>query len=165
MSDNEIINAQEDPTDEDLKQMDPEELVAKYKNAMNSWKRTAADFENFRKRKETEARDLVEFAKEMTAMQLLPSLQSLEQVLKFAPHDDKYKDWLEGLKATIAQLEKTMEEMGLKKIKTVGEKFDPTKHEAVEEVAGESGKIVKELQPGFLLNNKVIIPAKVAVGK
>jgi molecular chaperone GrpE len=44
--------------------------------------------------------------------------------------------------------------------------FDPTKHEAVEEVEGqESGKIVKEIQPGFMLNDKVIIPAKVAVGK
>ena len=90
----------------------------------------------------------------------------MEQVLSYAPTDEKYKDWLTGLRATIQQLEKTMEELGVVKIKTVGEQFDPTRHEAVEEIAGEEpGKIVKELQPGFLLNNKVIIPAKVGVGK
>lgn len=131
-----------------------------------NWKRTAADFENYKKRKESESKELFEFAKEMAVVRLMPSLQSLEQVLFYAPTDDKYKDWLTGLKATIQQLEKSMEELGVAKIKTVGEHFDPALHEAVEEIDGqEQGKIVKELQPGFTLNDKVIIPAKVAVGK
>ena len=132
---------------------------------MNNWKRTAADFENFKKRKEQEGPEMIQFAKELTVAKLMPSLQNLEQVLKYAPEDEKYKDWLSGLRGTIAQLEKDMEELGLKKIKTVGEAFDPSQHEAVEEAAGESGKIIKEISPGFMLNNKVIIPAKVAVGK
>lgn len=131
-----------------------------------NWKRTAADFENFKKRKEAESKELFEFAKEMVVLKLMPSLQSMELVLAHAPEDEKYADWLTGLKATIHQLEKTMEELGVVKIKTVGEQFDPSQHEAVEEIDGqESGKIIKELQPGFKLNNKVIIPAKVAVGK
>lgn len=143
-----------------------EELQAKNEELLNNWKRAAADFENFKKRKEAESKELLEFAKEMTVMRLMPSLQSLEQVLFYAPDDEKYKDWLAGLKATIQQLEKTMEELGVVKIKTAGEQFDPTRHEAVEEIAGElAGTIVKELQPGFTLNNKVIIPAKVVVGK
>ncbi len=132
---------------------------------LENWKRAAADFENFKKRKEAENAELVQFAKELTVSKLMPSLQNLEAVLKYAPDDDKYKDWLAGLKATIVQLEKDMEELGLKKIKTVGEQFDPGKHEAVEEVDGEAGVVVKEIQPGFILNDKVIIPAKVAVGK
>lgn len=141
----------------------PEDQIAQL---TANWKRTAADFENYKKRKEAESKELFEFAKEMAVIRLTPSLQSLEQVLAYAPDDEKYKDWLAGLKATIQQLEKTMEELGVVKIKTVGEQFDPTKHEAVEEVEGqESGKIIKELQPGFTLNNKVIIPAKVTVGK
>lgn len=142
------------------------ELQAQNEELTNNWKRTAADFENYKKRKESETKELFEFAKEVAVMKLMPSLQSLEMVLKFAPDDEKYKDWLTGLKVTIQQLEKTMEELGVVKIKTVGEQFDHTLHEAVEEIAGESpGKIIKEIQPGFLLNNKVIIPAKVAVGK
>ena len=132
---------------------------------MDHWKRTAADFENYKKRKEQESADLLQFAKEMTVSKLMPSLQNLEQVLKYAPQDDKYKDWMAGLKGTIMQLEKDMEELGLKKIKTVGEAFDPHLHEAVGEEAGETGKIVSEVQPGFTLNDKVVIPAKVMVGK
>ena len=151
------------PQDDNLKTL--EELEAKNVELLNNWKRTAADFENFKKRREGETKEVLEFAKEMTVMKLMPSLQSLEQVLFYAPTDDKYKDWIMGLRATIAQLEKTMEELGVAKIKTVGEAFDHEKHEAVEEVEGEVGRVLKEIQPGFMLNNKVIIPAKVAVGK
>ena len=156
--------------DQDEQILSPEDqivqLQAKNDELLANWKRTAADFENFKKRKDAESKELFEFAKEIAVAKLMPSLQNLEQVLKFAPTDDKYKDWLAGLRGTIMQLEKDMEELGLKKIKTVGEQFDPTHHEAVEEIESqEPGKIIKELQPGFMLNNKVIIPAKVAVGK
>ncbi|MEJ0021566.1 MAG: nucleotide exchange factor GrpE [Candidatus Doudnabacteria bacterium] len=143
--------------------LSPEDQIAQL---TANWKRTAADFENYKKRKEAESKELFEFAKEMAVIRLMPSLQSLEQVLFYAPDDEKYKDWLTGLKATIQQLEKSMEELGVVKIKTVGEQFDHEIHEAVEEIEGQPpGRIVKELQPGFTLNNKVIIPAKVAVGK
>lgn len=142
-----------------------EELKAKNEELLNNWKRTAADFENYKKRKDQEGPELLGFAKEMAVMRLMPSLQSLEQVLKYAPEDEKYKDWVAGLKATIIQLEKAMEELGVVKIKTVGEKFDPTHHEAVEEVESEPGIVAKEIQPGFTLNGKVIVPAKVSVGK
>jgi len=130
-----------------------------------NWKRTAADFENYQRRKEAERKEIVEFSKEITMMKLIPSLESLEQVLTYAPADEKYKEWLTGLKATITQLEKTMEELGVIKIKTVGQPFDHSQHEAVEEAVGAEGEIIKELQPGFMLNGKVIIPAKVVVGK
>jgi len=140
----------------------PEEQIAEL---TDKWKRTAADFENYKKRKDAEGKELFEFAKEIAVAKLMPSLQNLEQVLKFAPTDERYKDWIAGLKGTIMQLEKDMEELGLKKIKTVGEQFDPTHHEAVEEKEGEPGKILSEVQPGFMLNGKVIIPAKVVVGK
>src|SRR5437016_3506517 len=68
---------------------------------MNNWKRTAADFENYKKRKETEGPEMMQFAKELTVSKLMPSLQNLEQVLKYAPDDVKYKDWLAGLRGTI----------------------------------------------------------------
>lgn len=161
MSDEQDLNNQENNTEP----LSVEALQAQNAELMNNWKRTAADFENYKKRKEQEAPEMMQFAKEVTVAKLMPSLQNLEQVLKYAPEDEKYKDWIAGLRGTIMQLEKDMEELGVKKIKTVGEKFDPERHEAVEEAEGESGKIVHEIQPGFTLNEKVIIPAKVAVGK
>jgi len=145
------------PTIEDL-QMKNEEL-------MDNWKRAAADFDNFRKRTAAERVEILQHAKELTVLKLMPSLQSLQQVLIFAPQDEKYKEWLVGLKATIAQLEKSLEELGVVKIKTVGTPFDPKLHEAVEEVDGSVGEVIKEIQPGFMLNDNVIVPAKVAVGK
>jgi molecular chaperone GrpE len=152
-------------SDQDEQFNEIEKLKEQNQELTDNWKRTAADFENFKKRKEAERKELVEFSKEITVIKLMPSLESLEQVLIYAPEDDKYKEWLTGLKATILQLEKTMEELGMVKIKTIGQPFDPHLHEAVEETAGADGEIIKELQPGFMLNGKVIIPAKVVVGK
>lgn len=141
------------------------ELKVKNEELLNNWKRALADLENLRKRKDKEAAELLEFAKEMILLKLLPSLQSLEQVLAHAPNDEKYKDWLVGLRATIMQLEKIMAEMGLEKIKTANEAFNHELHEAVGNEEGPDGQIVREIQPGFTLNQKVIIPAKVVVGK
>jgi molecular chaperone GrpE len=142
-----------------------QELRAQNEELTNNWKRALADFENYKRRKEVEGRELIEYSNSMVVMRLIPSLQSLEQVLSFAPNDEKYKDWLLGLKATIMQLEKTMEELGVTKIKTAGQPFDPNLHEAVEETESETDGIVREVQPGFLLNGKLITPAKVVVGK
>ncbi len=152
-------------TDDEFLQTETPILLDNYRYAVESWKRVAAEFENYKKRKEAERKELIEFSKEITVMKLVPSLESLEQVLIYAPDDAKYVEWLKGLKATITQLEKVMEELGVIKIKTVGTPFDHNLHEAVEEVDGAEGEIIKELQPGFTLNGKVIIPAKVAVGK
>lgn len=146
-------------------QSELESLMAQNKDLTDKWKRVAADFENYKRRKEVESRELAEYSKELVVMRLMPSLQSLDQVLNFAPQDDKYKDWMLGLKATIMQLEKTMEEMGLVRIKTVGQPFDPSLHEAVEEKESDQDAVLQEIQPGFTLNGKVMIPAKVVVGK
>src|SRR5262245_22714505 len=120
--------------------LSPEEQI---EELTNNWKRTAAEFENYKKRKEAEKPEMIQMAKEMTVARLMPSLINLEQVLKYAPDDEKYRDWIAGLKATIMQLEKDMEALGVTKIKTVGEVFDHDRHEAVEEVEGESGKVIK----------------------
>lgn len=151
--------------DQDITKLELEQLKSQNEEYLNNWKRALADFENYKKRKEVEGRELLEYSKEMTVVKLMPSLQSLEQVLKFAPTDEKYKDWLTGLRATIIQLEKTMEELGVVKIKTVGEQFDPHLHEAVEEIESDQPGIVKEIQAGFTLNGKVMVPAKVVVSK
>src|SRR6185503_13004820 len=93
-----------------------EDLQIKNEELMDNWKRAAADFDNFRKRTAAERVEILQHAKELTVLKLMPSLQSLQQVLIFAPQDEKYKEWLVGLKATIAQLEKSLEELGVVKI-------------------------------------------------
>ncbi|MDZ4244022.1 MAG: nucleotide exchange factor GrpE [Candidatus Doudnabacteria bacterium] len=144
-----------------------EEYKQKAEDYLNNWKRTAADFENYKKRRDKESQELVRFAQEITVVKMLPTLESLEQALKAAPDDEKFKVWSDGVLKIVQQLEKVLLEMGVEKIKTIGEKFDPSRHEAVESVEseGESGTVVEEIQSGYKLNNKIIRPAKVRVAK
>ncbi|MDP3993389.1 MAG: nucleotide exchange factor GrpE [bacterium] len=144
-----------------------EEYKQKAEDYLNNWKRTAADFENYKKRRDKESQELVRFAQEITVVKMLPTLESLEQALKAAPDDEKFKVWSDGVLKIVQQLEKVLLEMGVEKIKTIGEKFDPSRHEAVESVEseGESGTVVEEIQSGYKFNNKIIRPAKVRVAK
>jgi molecular chaperone GrpE len=136
---------------------------------LNGWRRSQADFENYQRRKEGEGRELVDFAREVAVAKLLPTLDSLEQGLRHRPTIDgneSYQTWINGIDGTLKQLDKALEELGVKKIEALGQKFDPNFHEAVREVPGEEdGIIVEEYQTGFELNGKVIRPSQVAISK
>jgi molecular chaperone GrpE len=172
-----------------------EKLQSDFENAMNNWKRTAADFENYKKRKEAENKELIEFAREVTVAKLLPTLDALEQALRHLPEyrsillrqgyggqvgvsedqkpesdgdfERKYSNWQSGVNGIVMQLEKVLGELGVKKIEALGKKFDPHLHEAVKEVESEAddGIIVDELQTGFELNGKIIRPSQVTISK
>src|SRR3990167_7783236 len=114
-----------------------EDYKQKAEEYLNNWKRTAADFENYKKRRERENQELLQFAQEITVVKMLPTLESLEQALRAAPQDERFQKWSEGVIKIVQQLEKTLLEMGVEKIKTVGEKFNYELHEAVEMVQGE----------------------------
>lgn len=149
---------------------------------LNGWKRSEADFQNYQKRKENENKELIDFAREVAVAKLLPSLDTLEQALKHAPEAsgqwtvdsgqeskkfvDDYQQWVTGIDGLVKQLDKALEELGVKKVEAVGKKFDPNFHEAVREVPGdEDGMVVEEYQTGFELNGKLIRPAQVAISK
>jgi molecular chaperone GrpE len=147
--------------------------------ANNNWKRALADFENYKRRKEGENKELVEFAREVTVAKLLPTLDSLEQALRHMPKisdelqvtSDRfasdYKNWQTGVNGIVIQLDKALEELGVRKIESLGKKFNPHLHEAVREVESEAddGVVVDELQTGFELNGKVIRPSQVVISK
>jgi len=161
-----------------------EKLQADLDSAIANWKRTAADFENYKKHKERENKELLEFAKEVTVVKLLPTLDALEQALRHMPEfgelevgdgeldsernfAEKYQNWQQGANGIVAQLDKVLAELGVKKIEAIGKKFDPHFHEAVREVEAdqEDGIIIDELQSGFILNHKVIRPSQVIISK
>ncbi len=156
-----------------------EQLQTDLDNAMNGWKRAAADFENYKRRKETESKELVEFARKVTVAKLLPALDSLEQALKHMPEISEklkiesekfskdYQNWQTGVNGIVIQLDKTLGELGVKKIEALGKKFDPHFHEAVREVESEKddGIVIEEFQTGFELNGKVIRPSQVVISK
>jgi len=72
--------------------------------------------------------------------------------------------WVEGIRLIWRKLQASLEAQGLCPIKAIGEAFDPNLHEATMSVGGAPGVVVKEIQKGYKLCNKVIRPSKVAVG-
>lgn len=165
-----------------LGSVDPEieKLQASLAQAQDGWKRAMADFENYKRRKENENKELIEFAREVAVVKLLPTLDALGQALKHVPEYNQsvdsnqqtdfakaYKNWQSGVGGIVVQLDKTLAELGVKKIEAVGKKFDPNFHEALREVEteGESGMVVEELQTGFELNGKVVRPSQVVISK
>lgn len=142
-----------------------EEAQEEAQTNLSGWQRSQADFENYKKREEGKQKEILEFAKEVTIVKLLPTLDALHQGLRQAPAGVDEK-WLAGINATITQLDKVLAEMGVKKIEAIGKPFDPHFHEAVREVTGdEDGKVVEDLQTGYELNGRVIRPSQVVISK
>lgn len=157
-----------------------EQLHQDLEKVTNNWKRALADFENYKRRKESENKELVEFAREVVIAKLLPTLDALEQALRHMPQYQQsadsnqqeefakqYQNWQNGANGIVAQLDKVLSELGVKKIEAVGKNFDPYYHEAVREAESEAeeGTVVEEYQTGFELNGKVIRPSQVAISK
>lgn len=98
--------------------------------------------------------------------ELLPALDNLERALKYTPTDLKDSDYVKGIESVIKQFEKSFTNLGVSRILTVGQEFNPELHEAVhlDDSAGGSKEIIsEELQAGYIVNNEVIRHAMVKV--
>lgn len=127
--------------------------------------RERADAVNLRRRYDQDIANLRVSAKAAVVRELLPVIDNFERALKHAPHDLEGDDFVKGVKAIVKQFEKTLEQMGVAKIKTVGEPFNPHFHEAVSvDEKNEGEEIVsEELQAGYILGNEVLRHAMVRV--
>ncbi|TSC66396.1 MAG: molecular chaperone GrpE [Candidatus Doudnabacteria bacterium Gr01-1014_77] len=144
------------------------EALKQAEENLSGWKRTQADLENYRKKKEAEGTELVQFGKQAGFVQILPVLDSLEMAILHAPEieDEKYKNFKNGLDAIVKQIDAAIVAMGISKIDAVGKKFDPHLHEAIKEVNGEEdGLVVEQYQTGYTLQGKLLRPAQVSISK
>jgi molecular chaperone GrpE len=167
MDNNEEENIEETAGSEPMNDADRAIAEAKEEAQTNlaGWQRSQADFENYKRREEAKQKEILEFAKEVTIVKLLPTLDTLQQGLKHSPQGVD-ETWLKGIQATLQQLEKTLAEMGVVKIEAVGKPFDPHFHEAIREIPGDQdGVIVEDLQTGYEINGKVIRPSQVVISK
>ena len=96
---------------------------------------------------------------------LLPVVDNFERALKHVPEDLVDNDYVKGVQGVVKQFEKTLADVGVERIKTVGEEFDPRYHEAVamEDGDGEREVVSEELQSGYKLGEDVIRHAMVRV--
>lgn len=143
-----------------LKQL--EQHVAELTEALQ---RERADAENLRRRHDDQIGSLKTLVKANVVRELLPALDNLERSLKHVPKELKDNDYVKGVQGVVKQFDKTLTDMGVSRIETVGQVFDPRLHEAVamEEGDGTVEVVCEELQPGYLLGDEVIRHAMVKV--
>ncbi len=130
--------------------------------------RLQADFDNYKKRSFQEKTDFIKFANHGLISELIGILDNFELSIKYANQKDDFKLMHQGVDMIIKQLHALLQSKGLEKIKTVGEKFDPHKHDAFEideDESIEQEKVSEEIQPGYLLAGRILRPAKVKVIK
>jgi len=130
--------------------------------------RSQAEIENMKKRFRKEKEGLIKYSNETLIKQLLPVVDNLDKALCNLP-DKKSRNALgEGVELTLKGLMDTLKRTGLEEIKAAGEPFDPNFHEAVsmqEDDTVNPGTVLRELQKGYLLNQRLIRPAMVIVSK
>ena len=141
------------------------ELQQKIGELTEALQRERADAENLRRRTQEEKSRLGEFYKAMVVQELLPALDNLERAFKHTPKELKDSDYVKGVQGVLKQFEQSFAQLGVKRIKTVGEAFDPKLHEAVhmEDGEGTLEVVCEELQPGYMIGDEVIRHAMVKV--
>ena len=142
-----------------------EELQRKVNELTEALQRERADSVNLRRRVEEERLQLGNFYKSMVVRQLLPAIDNLERALTHTPKDLKNHSYVKGVKGVVKQFEQSFKKLGVERIKTVGNKFDPRLHEAisVEDAGGQVEVVCEELQPGYKLGDEIIRHATVKV--
>lgn len=136
--------------------------------------RTAADFDNFRKRTRKELEDAERRGKEDVIREVLPVLDNLERALGAATTlspdagPSEVKAIVDGVKMVLKLFEDQAGRMGLTKLKAVGERFDPSVHDAIQQVETDehvAGTVVHEIVAGYRLGDKLVRPAMVVVAR
>ena len=144
---------------------DAEEQIAKLKDQLL---RTIAEFENYKKRTLKEKTELILNGGEKTITAILPVLDDFERALADTNTEDPVAI-KEGMDLIFKKFIKTLEGLGVHRIETENKDFDVDFHEAIAMVPGmgdeKKGKVIDCVQTGYMLNDKVIRHAKVAVGQ
>lgn len=126
--------------------------------------RSAADYDNARKRLAKEREEFVRFSQERLLRELLPTLDNFERALTHAEGGD-HRGVAAGVQLIWKQLSEILSAHGLKRLSSEGQPFDPHLHEAVDQLEEEGPEniVVKEIVPGYLLHDRVLRPAKVRI--
>lgn len=152
----------------DTLQIDLDQALAKADEHWKLYLSAHAEMENLRKRTEREVQNAHKFALERFSNELLPVRDSLEMGLEAAQDHVDVAKLREGVALTLKQLAAAMEKFGIRQVDPLGAKFDPAEQEAMAMVPtndAEPNTVVQVVQKGYLLNERLIRPAKVLVAQ
>ncbi len=145
-----------------------EELKQKNAELNDKFLRLFSEFDNFRKRTIRERIELTKTASEQVIISMLPVLDDFDRALKALEDTDDKDSFKEGISLIHNKFKSTLTTKGLQVMKSKGETFDTDFHEAITEIPAPDekmkGKIMDEVEKGYLLGDKVIRYAKVVVG-
>jgi len=130
--------------------------------------RLAADMENLKKRQERERADLLQFANENLVKELLPVVDNLERALDHGRQLAAPEALLEGIEMVYQGFLKALDRFGVTPFDSVGQHFDPALHNAMmqqESPGVPDCRIIKELQKGYLIHQRLLRPAMVVVAR
>jgi molecular chaperone GrpE len=143
-----------------------EQFKADAAEMLDRLQRSQAEFANFRRRIEQE-RDLQRSrATEDLVRKLLPVADDLDRAIRSVPEEISGNPWIEGIRLIERKLWRTLEGEGISVMDSVGQPFDPSRHEAVmvDEGDGVADTVIEEFQRGYFVNDTVLRPAMVKVG-
>lgn len=160
-------------TKEETEQGQPLDEVAHLNQQLAEQKdkflRLFAEFDNYKKRMAKERLELFSTAGKEVILEMLPVADDMERAIKAASTTDDIAVVREGLALIFDKLVKAFEKRGVKAIEAKGQLFDVEKHEAITEIPAPSeelkGKIVDEIEKGYMMHEKIIRFSKVVVGK
>ena len=144
---------------------DAEQLLQQVAELTEALQRERADAMNVRRRADEDRAKMGTFYKSLIIRELLPIIDNFERALKNVPKDLARNDYIKGVAGTVKQFEAVLIKLGVERIKTVGEPFNPELHEAVsmEEGDGTHEVVSEELQAGYKIQNEVLRHAMVKV--
>lgn len=151
-------------TDKPLEQQlaEAEEKAAGY---LASWQRSAADFQNYKRRTEEERSEFAKMANAAMIYNLLPLIDDFDRAMQSVDANIAGLTWMDGIRLIHRKFQMLLDSAGVTEIEADGKPFDPNLHEAVTFGPGEDGVVVSVVQKGYKLGERVIRPAMVVVGK
>jgi len=143
------------------------ELKQKCEEYLSGWQRAKADYENLKKDNAKKMAEIMELATASLILNILPIYDQYQLALDHIPKGQSETEWLQGFRHIKRSFEHLLKQLNIVAIESVGEPFNPKYHEAVgyEDSHQPDEVIIKEVQAGYLFDNKVIRPAKVIVAK
>jgi molecular chaperone GrpE len=152
-----------------------EDLMVKLQDAekkaaenYDKYVRAVAELDNYRKRAIREKADAIRYGNENLLRDILPLVDGMDRALEHSCNSEDFDAFKKGLKMLHGQLLGCLQKHGVETIDTAGKEFDPNVHEAmmqVESADHEDSKVIDEFERGYLLNGRLLRPAKVSVCK
>lgn len=133
---------------------------------LEGWQRERAEFDNFRKRMESEGEQRDLRARSRAAASLLTLADNFQAIVKHVPRELENHGWAQGVLHVARQVEALLQEHGIAPIAQTGVPFNPGLHEVIAQVKDEkieSGTVLEIVQPGYKLGDNVLKPARVKI--